>query len=144
MIREFQPDDLESCARLLPEAYNGEPWKCHWTMETAARYLNEYASNENFVGFVSHDDGALVGAMFAHRKTWWTGDELFVDEMYVTPRLQRQGYGERLLAHAEDYARSKGLAGLTLLTNRHLPARAFYAKHDYQQAEHVIFMFREL
>jgi aminoglycoside 6'-N-acetyltransferase I len=144
MIREFYPDDMETCVRLLVEAYNGEPWNNHWTIETATRYLNEFVSNDNFVGFVACENEAVVGAMFAHRKTWWTNDELFVDELYVTPHLQRQGYGESLLAHAERYAKSRNLAGLTLLTNGYFPAKKFYEKHRYVQAEHVIFMYKKL
>ena len=144
MIREFHPDDVETCVHLLIEAYNGEPWNDHWTLETATRYLKEFVSNDKFVGFVLCEDETIVGALFAHRKTWWTNDELFVDELYITPRLQRQGYGERLLTHAEQYAKSKGLAGLTLLTNRFFPAKAFYAKNGYSHAEHVIFMYKEL
>lgn len=144
MIREFQPDDLEACVHLLIAAYNGEPWNHHWTVETATRYLNEFVSNENFVGFVICEGTTIVGAMFAHRKTWWTKDELFVDEVYVTPRLQRQGYGTRLLAHAEGYAKASDFAGLTLLTNRYMPAAGFYVKHGYVHAEHVVFMYKEL
>lgn len=144
MIREFQSDDIEKCVDLLIEAYNGEPWNCHWTVETAARYLNEFVSNDNFVGFVICNNEAVVGAMFMHRKTWWTNDELFVDELFITPHLQRHGYGESLLAHAEEYAKSKDLAGLTLLTNRYFPAKRFYEKHGYIQADHVVFMYKEL
>ena len=144
MIREFHPNDMPACVDLLIEAYNGEPWNCHWTIETATRYLNEFVSIQNFVGFVICEDVAIVGAMFAHRKTWWTNDELFVDEVYIAPRCQRQGYGAKLLGHAEDYAKVEGLAGLTLLTDRYMPAAAFYAKRGYLQAEHVVFMYKVL
>lgn len=143
MIREFHPDDIQACVDLLIEAYNDDPWNCHWTTETATRYLNEYVSSENFVGFVICENTTVAGAMFAHRKTWWTKDELFVDELYIAPRCQRQGYGAKLLAHAEAYASAKDLTGLTLLTNRYMPAVAFYTKHEYVQAEHVVFMYKE-
>ncbi len=142
MIREFHPDDLETCVHLLIEAYNGEPWNNHWTIETASRYLKEFVSNDKFVGFVICESEVVVGAMFAHRKTWWTNDELYVDELYISPGFQGKGYGERLLSHAEHYAKSEGLAGLTLLTNRYFPATAFYTKHGYQQAEHIIYMYK--
>lgn len=144
MIREYHPNDLLTCVDLLIEAYNYEPWNCHWTIETATRYLNEFVSNENFVGFVICEGTTIVGAIFAHRKTWWTKDELFVDEIFIAPRYQRQGYGTKLLDHAEGYARVEGLAGLTLLTDRNMPAAAFYVKHDYLQAEHVVFMYKVL
>ena len=142
MIREFHPDDLPTCADLLIEAYNHEPWNYHWTRETATRYLNEFVTSENFIGFVLCEDTIIVGAMFAHRKTWWTKDELFVDEVYIAPQCQRQGYGAKLLYHAEGFAKVEGLAGLTLLTDRNMPAVAFYAKHGYLQAEHVVFMYK--
>ena len=144
MIRKFHPDDMPTCVALLVEAYTGEPWNCHWTRETATRYLTEYVSNANFVGFVIGDNTIIIGAMFAHRKTWWTQDELFVDEVYIAPRFQRQGFGAQLLLHAESYAKANNLAGLTLLTNRSMPATAFYLKHSYVQAEHVVFMYKEL
>ena len=67
-----------------------------------------------------------------------------IQRLYIIPHLQRQGYGERLLTHAECYAQSTGLAGLTLLTNRYFPAKTFYAKHGYIHAEHVIFMYKGL
>ena len=144
MIREYHPDDLQACVDLLIEVYAGEPWHCYWTIETATRYLNEFLSNDNFVGFVIDENASIAGAMFAHRKTWWTEDELFVDELYVASQLQRHGHGGRLLVHAESYAKARGLAGLTLLTNRYMPATAFYTRHGYLQAEHVIFMYKEL
>lgn len=144
MIREFQPDDMENCARLLVAAYNGEPWNCHWTLETATRYLLEFVACPNFVGFVLCGQNEVLGAMFAHRKAWWTNDELFVDELYIAPHAQRQGLGQQLLEHAEAYARTNGLAGLTLLTNRDMPAKSFYIKHGYTTADHVVFMYRQV
>ena len=144
MIRALNRSDMETCVQLLIAAYNAEPWNNHWTVETAARYLRELADNEKFVGFVICEKDAVVGAMLAHCKTWWTNDELFVDEFFVAPQFQRQGFGTKLLAHAEAYAQAQGLAGLTLLTNRYFPAKAFYAKHGYVDADHVVFMYKEL
>ena len=37
MIRPFQPDDMETCVRLLMDAYNGEPWNNRWTADKATR-----------------------------------------------------------------------------------------------------------
>lgn len=142
MIRDFHPDDLERCVALLISAYNIDPWNNHWTVATASRYLNEFVASAHFVGFVLCENELIVGALFAHRKTWWTNDELFVDELFVDPEFQRQGYGWRLLSHAEAYAKSAGLAGLTLLTNRYFPAKTFYEKHGYQEADHVVFLYR--
>jgi ribosomal protein S18 acetylase RimI-like enzyme len=144
MIRDFSLADMQACVELLIESYAGDPWYYRWTTETATRYLNEFTAADSFVGFVIEEDTAIVGAMFAHRKTWWTKDELFVDELFVTPRLQRRGLGSNLLIHAESYAKACDLAGLTLLTSREMPAPIFYSKQGYLQAEQVIFMYKVL
>jgi aminoglycoside 6'-N-acetyltransferase I len=144
MIRAFQPDDLQTCIRLFIETYSAEPWNNHWSPEAATRYLEEFMANKRFMGFVICDDASIIGALFAHRKTWWTNDELYVDELYIAPRFQGQGYGERLLGYVEDLARSSGMSGLTLLTHRDFPAKSFYLKHGYKQADHVVFMYKGL
>ncbi len=135
--------DLEACADLLIAAYNPPPWSNHWTAETATRYLREFAEAKSFCGFVSCEGDDIVGAMFAHIKTWWTNDELFVDELFVKPEWQGQGHGTALMQAGEEYAKSRALAGLTLLTSKYMPARQFYEHKSYVHAEHVIFMYKE-
>lgn len=144
MIRDFKQEDLQACVRLLIETYNCEPWNDHWTIETASRYLNEFSLNKDFIGFIDEDNDEIVAAMFTHKRTWWTNDEIYVDELFVKPSEQRKGYGKSLLSHCENYCKENGLAGLTLATNRYLPAKTFYEKNSYTLAEHVIFFYKEV
>lgn len=144
MIRKFKYEDLNSCVQLLIETYNCEPWKNHWTVETATRYLSEFVSSNEFVGFVIEVENNIIGAMFAHKKTWWTNDEVYVDELFIKPTFQNQGYGKALLQHAENYCKEKGLAGLTLLTNPYMPSNDFYLKNGYTLAKHVVFFYKEV
>ena len=141
-IREFENTDLDCCTRVLIQAYNGEPWRNHWTDETATRYLREFAESKSFVGFVICVGKEVVGAAFTHVKTWWTSDELFVDEIFIKPEMQRKGHGRALLGAVEEYAKSRGLAGVTLLTNKYMPAKRFYERDGYVLAEHVVFMYK--
>lgn len=137
--------DLPACAALLMDAYNGPPWDSQWTLELATRYLSELLQMPRFVGFTLREEGpgaAFVGCTFGHERTWWTADELFVDELYIGPAHQGQGHGTRLLARLEEHCRARGLAGVTLLTNRYMPALGFYHARDYTLAEHVAFLYR--
>ncbi len=145
VIREWEQDDGEACVRVLLDAYNREPWNNQWTRETAERYLGEFVSSKDFFGFVAcREGGEVVGAMFAHGKTWWTGDEAYVDELFVRSDCQRQGYGKALIRQGEDYCKTKGLTGLTLLTNRYMPAKDFYEKNGYKLAEHIAFLYKDV
>lgn len=143
-IREITPADLDACAALLVDAYNGEPWNDHWTPETASRYLGEFMRAPRFQGFLLLEDGRAAGAVFGHGKTWWTSDEFFVDEFFISASFQRKGLGGKLLARVEEYVKSLGLAGITLLTDRHMPAVNFYLKNSFSRADHVIFMYKIL
>lgn len=100
-------------------------------------------ASKDFIGFVAVECGEIAGAVFAHRKTWWTNDEIFVDELFVSPDHQGQGCGKLLLEAVEQIARQSGWGGVTLLTNRYHPAKSFYEKNGYSVADHVIFMYKE-
>ena len=142
-LRQTLPDDLNACVNLLMETYNPPPWNNHWTQDTGTKYLSELMSNDNFIGYVITEADMIIGAMFARRKTWWTNDEIFIDELFIKPDCQRQGYGGKLIAQAEKLSKELGLGGVTLLTNKYHPAKLFYDKNGYIVAEHVLFMYKE-
>jgi aminoglycoside 6'-N-acetyltransferase I len=143
-IRKLLSDDLDACVRLLMAAYNPPPWNDHWTEETGRKYLSDFLASCNFIGYVAIEDHEIVGAMFAHRKVWWTNDEIFIDELFIKPDRQRHGYGKLLMDQAEELSKDLGLGGVTLLTNKYHPAKLFYEKNGYTVAEHVIFMYKEV
>lgn len=143
-IRELLPGDIDTCVDLLIEAYNPPPWNDHWTKETGKRYLTDYFSSKNFIGYAAVESGEVIGAMFAHRKIWWTNDEIFIDELFIKPDRQQQGCGKMLMEQTEKLSKESGLGGVTLLTNKYHPAKMFYERIGYTTAEHVIFMYKEV
>lgn len=143
-LRELLPEDIDPCVNLLIAAYNPPPWNDHWTEKTGKKYLSDFIANSNFIGYVVTEADEIVGAMFAHRKTWWTNDEIFIDELFIRPDRQRRGYGKLLMDRAEELSKELGLGGVTLLTNKYHPAAKFYEKINYTVAEHVIFMYKEV
>lgn len=142
-LRETLPDDLDACVNLLMETDNPPPWNNHWTQDTGTKYLSELMSNDNFIGYVITESDMIIGAMFPRRKTWWTNDEIFINELLIKPDRQRQGYGGKLIAQAEKLSKEWGGGGVTLLTNKNRPAKLFYEKNGYVAAEHVLFMYKE-
>ena len=143
-IRPLTHRDMPACARILCDVYNNDLWQCRWTAETAEAYLADYLEANRFVGFGAEKDGALIGAIFAHEKLWWNNTEVFIDEMFVLPARQGQGVGRALMARLEEYVADKGLAGLTLTTNRYAPAPEFYRHLGFSDCGHVLFMAKEV
>jgi predicted N-acetyltransferase YhbS len=57
------------------------------------------------------------------------GDSLYIEEVDVVMERQKQGHGARLMRHAVDQAKARGLASVTLTTFRNVAWNApFYAK----------------
>ena len=144
MIKKFELKDLTACAEIMMSVYNNDLWQCSWSLETAKDYLMDYVEAKKFIGYVLWLDDEIKGAIFCHEKIWWNNSEVFIDEMFVSPELQRQGYGRDLLNVVEDYIKEHNLVGFTLTTNRFTPAPKFYRKNDFLDAEHVLFMYKEV
>lgn len=144
VIRKMEKSDIPPCADILCSVYNNEMWKCRWDRETAIEYLTDFFAVKRFVGYVLTEGGEILGAVFAREKVWWNNSEVFVEEMFIRPKLQRKGLGSLLLKKVEEYIAEKGLAGITLSTNRYAPAPDFYRKNGFTDCEHVLFMAKEI
>ena len=144
IIREMRLEDITACADILCSVYNNEMWQCRWSKEVAEEYLTDFFQMHKFVGYVIEADNGVFGGIFAHEKVWWNNSEVFVEEMFIKPELQGQGYGSMLLGRVEEYIKEKGLAGITLSTNKYAPAPKFYKKNGFVDCEHVLFMCKEM
>lgn len=79
------------------------------------------------------EDGQLLGLV----EMVPGGDHLLIENIAVRPSHQGQGLGGRLLRHAEELARSLGLAETRLYTNAAFASNlAFYARRGYQAYRH--------
>ncbi len=143
MIRKMQKTDIPACAEILCAVYNNEMWQCRWTIETGVAYLEDYSEGKKFVGFVIEENEKIIGALFAHEKIWWNNSELYIDEMFILPEMQRGGYGSMLINAAEEYVKEHSLAGITLCTNKYAPAPNFYRKNGFVDNEFIMFMYKE-
>ena len=143
-LKKFELRDLTACAEIMMSVYNNELWQCRWSLDTAKGYLMDYVECKKFIGYTLWLDNVIKGAIFCHEKIWWNNNEIFIDEMFISPELQRHGYGTELLSVIENYIKEHSLAGFTLTTNRFAPAPKFYRKNGFSDADHVLFMFKEV
>ena len=144
MIRPMIPADLPACTDILCSVYNNDLWQCRWDHPTAEAYLSDIFHMAKFVGFVIESEGEIHGGIFAREKIWWNNSEIFVEEMFIHPELQGRGLRSMLLRRMEEHVRGKGLAGITLSTNRYAPALQFYRRNGFADCGHVLFMAKEL
>lgn len=143
-IRDMKSADIAACADILCSVYNNDLWQNRWERATAIEYLTDFFCMAKFVGYVMVENGEILGALFAREKVWWSGSEVYVEELFVKQSHQSKGCGTMLIKHVEQYVLENGLAGITLCTNRHAPAADFYRRNGFRDCEHVLFLCKEM
>ena len=125
--------------RLKPSLKDGQ-WS--YTEEIFPRpYIKYYYSDgddfyDSCIGsrdrraYLAYDGGKCVGQMVMHKD--WNG-YAYIDDIYIAQDRRGQGLGTALINRATEWARSKGLQGLTLETqDNNLLACRFYIKKGFQ------------
>ncbi len=143
-IRELTKNDIDSCVDIFMSSYNTKPWNYKWNAEKAQAYLTEYLEVKRFVGFVAIDNGKIVAALLGHLKTWWTKDQLYIDEVFVSDDSKGKGVGKKIIQHCENYCRQNDIEIISLMTNEVMPAYTFHSKNDFVKVNQYVFMFKQL
>jgi len=141
-FRKINADNVPACVEIFIKTYNQPPWNYQWTKDDASKYLNEYVSSPQFVGFAAYEGNDIAGAFFAHSKTWWTNTQLFIDELFVSPQHQKKGLGKQLIKYAEQYAEENNLQTITLMTHKFMPAMNLYQNIDFIHAQPFVILFK--
>jgi GNAT superfamily N-acetyltransferase len=84
--------------------------------------------------FVLRRNGAIVGMinLLFTISTAEGGFVILLEDLVVHTQYQGQGYGNRLLEHAIDFAKQKNFLRITLLTDRpENVAQSFFRKHGF-------------
>ena len=130
ILRDAVPTDREAVERLVEAAYGGYVERIG--RRPAPMDADYAALIEAGLVTVAERDGALVGLLVLVPEA----DHLLVENVAVDPAAQRTGLGRRLMAHAEDEARARGLQELRLYTNEKMVENvAWYPRLGYRETE---------
>ena len=144
-IEPLAAEDVERLAALAREI-----WYAHYPAiisiaqieyMLAERYNRDVVLAELRRDGVWWDKLMTAGEMVGFASYFLTGvpGEMKIDKLYVHPRLQRRGYGGRMVDRAFSVARARGCSRLALAVNRNnRSAIAAYLKHGFRIADAVV------
>ncbi len=136
MITKATLQDIPALTALINSAYRGESSKKGWTTEAhllEGKRTDEQDMTEIFLDpkntilkFTENDK--IIGSVLLVEK----GHQLYLGMLTVSPELQNSGIGKKLLAEAENHARTLGLSGIimTVISVRE-ELIAWYKRHGY-------------
>lgn len=129
-------DDVPALNQLVNSAYRGDSSKKGWTTE--ADLLGGIRTDENgLTAMLQHpaasilkyqEAGQLIGCVYVEQN----GDALYLGMLTVSPDIQAQGIGKKLLLAAEHYAIDHQCSRITMqvITVRH-ELIAWYERRGY-------------
>ena len=141
-INYVEESDLLRCTDVFIEVFNREPWNDEWEPEKAKQYLLDFYHTPGFLGLVAQEGEAVIGFLFGVKRVWWSGDEFFIHEMCVKSNQQNKGIGKALMDRLLEELEARSITHLSLLTDRGIPAEAFYKKNGFTEVERLVFLSR--
>lgn len=145
LMRKFKIQDVDKCAELFKEVFSAYPWYDNWvSLEQARTYLIELIENPVFEGYVAYGGLNLIAVCFGHKRSWWMGKELFIDEFFVRNESQGNGIGTRMMDYIKKQLIEEEYVRLVLLTNNGIPAEEFYIKNGFYNNHDRTVMVKDL
>lgn len=128
-------DILETCAGILVEAYNAEPWNDAWTQEIALEKLSIFYHTPQFIGWTASINGEVVGSCVGNIEPYFTGNYYYLKDMFVKPSFQKRGVGNLLMDAIKKHLDTINVNMIILFTgNQHFPFR-FYQKSGFSEMD---------
>jgi GNAT superfamily N-acetyltransferase len=139
-IRLYEPRDRAAVEELIPRLCVGA---AGWidldamlaSVQGWVRDSLQHAAEDNHAVFVADDEGRVAGVVTASERRHFTGArEAYVGELVVAGDAEGRGIGRALMDAVEEWARSRGLARVSLETGAaNAGARRFYAALGYAE-----------
>jgi len=136
-IRPVGPDDGGLFERVAPDVFDGP---------VVPARLAAYLASPGHLMVLAVRDGEVVGQVAAviHRHPDMP-DELYVDNLGVTPALHRHGIGRRLVEAVMEIGREHGCAEAWVATETgNRPARALYRRIGPKEEAAVAYYLYDL
>lgn len=136
MITKATLTDIPALNQLINSAYRGESSKKGWTTEanllegkrTNEEELAEIINNPKNTILKYTENDNIIGSVLLVEKE----NQLYLGMLTVSPELQNSGIGKKMLAEAENHARTLGLSSIimTVISVRE-ELIAWYKRHGY-------------
>ena len=120
------------------------------TRDEMIKFYSEILTSKKEIGFLYKKDYRFVGYInISIRSDYVNGTDespvAFVEAIFVLPEYRKQNIARKLIEHAEDFARQKGLKQLAsdcLLENE--ASAAFHKSCGFTETERVIYFVKNV
>lgn len=141
MIKKLNPEYKSEVQKLFHSVFSKPPWNDQWDMENQLpAYLSDLMDNQNSISLGYYHEDQLIGISLGYVFHWWEGTDYFIKEFCIDSAFQGAGHGKQFLEEMNDFLNSESIKAIWLMTERTVPAYAFYQKNGFHELkENVMF-----
>ena len=139
-IQIVLPPHIPLLAESYMRTFNGEPWWDRWDRKSATERLQDIRRTPGFCGFALWENGTPLGAVLGRTEHYFDGDCSQIIELWVESRVQKQGWGKKLLDALIACLRGQHVRRLYLITMRGEATEGFYQKCGFSTQEGMCIM----
>ena len=145
LFKELDESFLLQIAELYKAAFSEEPWNDDWSdEEQLISYIKDIACGFNSLNFGLFIDGELAAVSIGSIRHWWEGTNYNIEEFFVRPDMQGQGFGTCFMQMIENNIKKLGLSGIFLQTDSDKPSYGFYKKNGFNELNAHISFYKSL
>ena len=132
-------------ARCYMETYNISPWNDEWTLESAAKKLDEMINCRDSYGLACFDkDCNIIGMIVGSCETYYNCRQFFIKDFFVIPSVQGKGIGSLLMGKLESHLKNMGIDKVYLFTSRTDKTESYYQKRGFKSWNGMVLMGKNL
>ncbi|NJE75132.1 GNAT family N-acetyltransferase [Pseudoflavonifractor sp. SW1122] len=137
-LRKLTQNDIQEVSKIYVAAYETGIWNESWTYDMAQQRIFEMLSSPQYIGYVAITNGDIIGCIICEILTWHIGKQMEVKEIFVLPRYQKMGVGEKLINGVKIAAQEMGVTEVFLWTKSGQSLMKFYSDMGFQVNHEVV------
>jgi len=141
---ELQICDLAEFAASYVDTFNSPPWNDRWTIDSAAKRLQQMINTEDSYGLCAYQDDLLCGVVLGCMEEFYTGNMFDIKEFWVRNGMRGSGIGTLIYKELERRVKEKGAHQIVLLTIRGDQTEHFYHNQGMVTVDDFIFMSKQI
>lgn len=132
--------DLARLAESYMRTFNGEPWWDKWDKRSALTRLLDLYGTPGFCGYALWKQGTPLGAILGRSEHYFDCRCFQIIELWVEPRVQKQGWGKKLLDHLVHELSAQNARRFYLITMHGDATEAFYQRCGFETQDDLCIM----
>ena len=132
-ITLLKKKEIKELAEIFKESFSCSVYAKKWDTENSIKRITEVFEKNKEYCFVAKIEEKIIGAILCSTYQHYNGKIGFIEELFISSKLQSKGLGTKLIEKAEQNFKQKRIIKTVLLAHTKASAFKFYKKKGYQE-----------